>query len=1828
MGRRILGTLSTLFVSRYGRNGGRSRSLRVGAIGTGLAVVASGAAAIAPPAAGADVPSSWALSATVMPAATLPMEEPEDGSFETIPLPELSTETSTTRMLPSGEHEIDISQVPINYLDDDGTWLPIDTELVEPTEDSDSPQAPAEDYAAENAAASYTASIPADAEDTAARFAVEASGLPGGEAWVTLKLAGLQGAPALDGDTASFTQFGEDFAAGFDGASAVQLQTTGEGLKETIVLDSPPTEGPKGSVIDGDEGPGDEGPGDESSDGADDGEGDTQPGSGGNAEAAPEGGAAGGEQTGQATPSPGVGEATAGSQAFGFDYDLEVADGITPVLQTDGSIDFIRDAAPNQAPVFSIPLGNMYDSAETTQIGGIETPGPAYTNSIDYELTQTGSNGGSWTLRVVPDLDWLTDPAREYPVSIDPTITRGPTRDCTLFEDEPNSNRCGDSQTYLQVGQMSGGKNRRAVLKFDSSGIDPAARIDEANLELWLDTSQTTQTGPNINTNYVVRRTGKPFNTGAAWNTSGSNGAWTGGDPTGPNEGANLLNGLAANNGWRYFNITSIVEGWHTGTMPNDGLVVKQQSENVTNKLSFFSSSVNNPANRRPNLNITYTPAVGPQGGVRDYWQFEERELTDRITAKANIGNGNLHVDAKDFSVAGVAGWDMGFTRYYNSAQAQASANSNMGAGWSHSFGGSIRLEFPNGANDRSKLNFWGPSGYRVIFNQTGGSSSNQYKREEPGIDADLERDPSQNAYILTFFDESKYRFDLQGQLQSIRDTNQNALAFGYRTDNKLGSVTDTRGRVAVFSYNTAGLINQVSLRRPDGSDSTPGAEMLRYQYTYSQPGGELAQLRTSRLTVYNGNAIGNSSSDTTAADNNVSDGGSIGAITEYDYTDNGRLIEIRDARETATGAGGVTKFTYDNPTNRVNQIERVKQGGASSTVNFTYFQGAGADGATCESEKDNDAKFRTNVNGERTGIEDVTKYCIDNHARVLRTTDANNNKRSSSWTVNSNVDMAAMPGTGSGTAMYNYSYQGDDENATKAESPEGSTSGATYGSGSEHNPEAVQGDDSGGELNSWEYEYDDKDRVTEARAGNDDLNITYNYCWTEEGQIRRILPGTGFNGNETCTQAANGPQGDDTVFSYNAKNELLSVNRPSGGDQTFTYDNLSRIRTVTDGNGTRTRYCYDALDRVVRADHYDPANVNDANVNCGQNPPSGVQTVRWDYDLAGNLVELGNLTTPNKIFEYDDLNRLTSERPQNPSNRTDYNYDLAGNVIRTAVDSETSDGLEATLYTYDRLNRLESLDDQRPGNATITFGYDNQDNRTRTTFPILNSSGQVTSNPLVQRRIYDNDSQVRCEFSIRGNSLSNEINCDAVRGNGNLITYREYDYSNPDLEDIPSTDKDETRTSTKYGMIELGNKQTKYQYDPIKRLKKAVTRNGGANNDPILREFEYEYSERSNLTNELTGGTTPSLETGRLQMRYDNGDQICTSVRQLTDAPNLDCDPATTVPDQTTYSHNADGDLLSASGGGSQSLNGLQLDYNLPRQTTSITPPGMGPNTSHTGGTQAYDGVEQDRRTSAGNTNFSYGYAGDISAQKTTDQPAQLFVRDTSGNLLAMLTRDPNNAGQIRDTDYYLTDEQQSVIGTYDGRGRIAANEDDGNGMIRYLYEPFGQIIRTWTHPGAGTSNQDGSENGALQAPSSNMNPFTYVSGYHDRATGLIKFGTRYYMPSIGTWTQRDPKNGSMAQPLTLNAYNYAASNPCNNTDTSGRSIDCAFTVVGVVIAVYFSLSSAWALGTTGVFSAYGVASTCYGFSFDEAAEDSYYPYTDYYPAGGATGDSPYYYD
>ncbi|WP_298662619.1 RHS repeat-associated core domain-containing protein [uncultured Leifsonia sp.] len=106
-----------------------------------------------------------------------------------------------------------------------------------------------------------------------------------------------------------------------------------------------------------------------------------------------------------------------------------------------------------------------------------------------------------------------------------------------------------------------------------------------------------------------------------------------------------------------------------------------------------------------------------------------------------------------------------------------------------------------------------------------------------------------------------------------------------------------------------------------------------------------------------------------------------------------------------------------------------------------------------------------------------------------------------------------------------------------------------------------------------------------------------------------------------------------------------------------------------------------------------------------------------------------------------------------------------------------------------------------------------------------------------------------------------------------------------------------------------------------------------------------------------------------------------------------------------------------------------------------------------------------------------------------------------------------------------------------------------DGIGNPVGLITDFALSSYTYTFDPYGAANltAGGTGNGAAQ------NPYLFKAGIQDRATGLVKFGLRWYNPVTGTWTQQDTLDTPL-DPANANRYAYAGGDPVNGSDPSGR--------------------------------------------------------------------------
>lgn len=550
------------------------------------------------------------------------------------------------------------------------------------------------------------------------------------------------------------------------------------------------------------------------------------------------------------------------------------------------------------------------------------------------------------------------------------------------------------------------------------------------------------------------------------------------------------------------------------------------------------------------------------------------------------------------------------------------------------------------------------------------------------------------------------------------------------------------------------------------------------------------------------------------------------------------------------------------------------------------------------------------------------------------------------------------------------------------------------------------------------------------------------------------------------------------------------------GNDTLFTYNNRGELTKVDPpgDRGTET-FTYDALSRV-------------------QTIVDGRGTTRsFTYDALDRVVRI-DYEQPKKRNTTSsgsgDVSAMFIPPDDEDSTKVwiNYTYDVNGNLTGRS-DSNGNAG-----FTYDALNRMTREAPEAPS-AVTTYSYDPAGNVTQIATsdqpaPVRYRYDEVN---LVDRVTDQKGRHTTFAYDERGNRTQTRYPNGVTQASkfddsSRMECTYAYTGSDPAADDgCPEAstsllvfeaysherlDADTNRLETRTGRE---GETTSYGYDAISRLTDATTVDG---DDQTVRRHVYRYDDRGNLTRQEATGS--QVDDRIRTQAYDLDNALCWVADGDHDP---DCGARPSGAERFVYDQ----------AGNMTARGDMQLTYSLRGHTVEITPPGL-PAIA-----MKYTDATQDRRILAGNTRMAYNQTG-LSAQGPNNGNAQVwFPRDDAGRLVGML----HAAGNTGDV-YYLFDRLGSVIAT---------TSMDGEVVERYAYEPYGQQI---------------------DPNPADPNPWRYVSGYHDVDTGMIKFGTRYYMPDLGRWTQPDPETGNPSNPMTLNTYGYANCDPANNIDPTGR--------------------------------------------------------------------------
>jgi len=285
------------------------------------------------------------------------------------------------------------------------------------------------------------------------------------------------------------------------------------------------------------------------------------------------------------------------------------------------------DAAPGASPT-TVPTTTANAppattaGATTTTAGATTTTSPAATTTSTSTAppTTTAPAPKSTTVRVESGVDpgWLADPARVFPVTIDPSVTTtvaSPSKDTMVFN---GVNANANLGTYPELWVAASGADLvRSYLYFDLPVGFSGSWVNSANLTLTTTAANCPAGSP------------PPLAVGApraawsestlTWNTQANLS-----NPIDPDTGATTPTPSCTVGQSVSLDATWLVWKWSKNVEPNYGMVLTDAAESTGTPARSRQFASANAATGKPTLTISYgygssapeAPAVGPDDGA------------------------------------------------------------------------------------------------------------------------------------------------------------------------------------------------------------------------------------------------------------------------------------------------------------------------------------------------------------------------------------------------------------------------------------------------------------------------------------------------------------------------------------------------------------------------------------------------------------------------------------------------------------------------------------------------------------------------------------------------------------------------------------------------------------------------------------------------------------------------------------------------------------------------------------------------------------------------------------------------------------------------------------------------------------------------------------------------------------------------------------------------------------------------------------------------------------------------------------------------------------
>ena len=631
---------------------------------------------------------------------------------------------------------------------------------------------------------------------------------------------------------------------------------------------------------------------------------------------------------------------------------------------------------------------------------------------------------------------------------------------------------------------------------------------------------------------------------------------------------------------------------------------------------------------------------------------------------------------------------------------------------------------------------------------------------------------------------------------------------------------------------------------------------------------------------------------------------------------------------------------------------------------------------------------------------------------------------------------------------------------------------------------------------------YDDGRKKTETDA----LNHTTTYLYDAAGRLTSIA---GPKGNFTYAYDAAGNRissadgnGNTTTFQYDARKRLVKTVYPDKTYTTNSYDGPGNLIGVTDQAGKTVNYTYDAANQLHSV--IQTASPNTAN------------TTSYGYDPLGNLASLTDANSHSTQNVFDVFSDITGKTLPDGSLQESRTYDASGNLTQLTHFSG-----KTTTYAYDALNRLTTRtpDPTLVSEPVVSYTYTPTNKRATMT----DGSGTTTYT-------YDPLDRLTTKATPEGtlfygyDGVGNLASISSNHANGISVSLT-YDSLN--------------RLSTVVDNRLQGNQTTTYTYDPANNIVTRTAPNGlqtTFNYDPLNRltgmnSSISSYSYQLGSTGNRTGATEQNGRT--LTWNYDG-------IYRLTNE-TIGNDPS---GNNGTASYGLDpvGNRLSLT----STLTGLEagiFGYNSDDEMSSETYDANGNALTMSGMSFAYDSENHLTSMNGGQVQLIYDGDGNRVAKIVGGVITQYLVDDLNPTGLPQVVEEVVNGAVTRQYTYGLQriSENQIIANLW----TPSFYEYDGGGSVRQLTNSAGQVTDKYEYDAFGHS---------FTLSGTTPNNYLYQGEQFDSDLGLYYLRARYYNPVTGRFLSRDPEDGKTLDPRSLHKYLYAAGDPVNLFDPTGR--------------------------------------------------------------------------